>query len=94
MAVAAAPVVISATGFTAGGVAAGSLAAGAQSAIYGATVASGSVFAGLQSVGAAGISLKAGAAIFAGAFATTAYLKNKMAPGCSTESENSNGNCD
>ena len=93
-AVAAAPVVIGAAGFTAGGVAAGSLAAGVQSAIYGGAVASGSVFAALQSAGAAGIGFKAGAAIFTGASAAAAYLKKKIAPGCSKESEKSKCNCD
>lgn len=58
-----APLVISGLGFTAGGVAAGSIAAGAHSALYGGAVASGSVFAVLQSAGAAGIGWVGNAAI-------------------------------
>ena len=57
----AAPVVLSAAGFTAGGVAAGSVAAAAQSAIYGGFT--GGVFSVLQSAGAAGIGLAGNAAI-------------------------------
>jgi len=62
-AVAAAPLVLGAAGFTAGGVAAGSIAASVQSAVYGGSVASGSVFALLQSAGAAGIGAAANATI-------------------------------
>ena len=54
VAVAPAPFVLTVAGFTTGRAAAGSLAAGIQSVVYGSTVASISVFAGLQSVGAAG----------------------------------------
>ncbi|EUC53487.1 interferon-induced 6-16 family protein [Rhizoctonia solani AG-3 Rhs1AP] len=46
-------------GFGAGGVAAGSLAALIQSAIYGAAVPAGSLFALLQSIGATGVLLPA-----------------------------------
>ena len=63
VAVAAAPLVLGAAGFTAGGVAAGSIAAFVQSAFYGGSVFSGSVFALLQSAGAAGITGAGNAAI-------------------------------
>ncbi|KDN39774.1 hypothetical protein RSAG8_08566, partial [Rhizoctonia solani AG-8 WAC10335] len=49
-------------GFTASGVAAGSLAAAIQSAIYGAAVPAGSLFAIMQSIGATGVILPAIAA--------------------------------
>ncbi|CAE6423294.1 unnamed protein product [Rhizoctonia solani] len=54
-------------GFTASGVAAGSLAAGIQSAVYGAAVPAGSLFAILQSVGATATIVPA---LIAGASAT------------------------
>lgn len=47
--------IISFMGFTSAGVASGSVAAGVQSAIYGGTVGTGSIFAILQSVGAVGL---------------------------------------
>ena len=71
VAVAAAPLVLGAAGFTAGGVAVGSIAAFVQSAVYGGSVASGSVFALLQSAGAAGIGAAGNVAI-AGTTGTTA----------------------
>ncbi|CAE6371103.1 unnamed protein product [Rhizoctonia solani] len=46
-------------GFTASGVAAGSLAAAIQSAVYGAAVPAGSLFAIMQSIGATGVFLPA-----------------------------------
>ena len=51
--IAAAPLVLSAAGFTAGGVAAGSIAASAQSVIYGGATTG--IFSLLQSAGAAGL---------------------------------------
>ena len=79
-AVAAAPLALSAAGFTAGGVAAGSLAASVQSAAYGATVGSGTLFAGLQSAGAAGIGVGAKVAIGSFVGAVTTYIKSKVSP--------------
>ncbi|OXA50083.1 interferon alpha-inducible protein 27-like protein 2 [Folsomia candida] len=55
-AIAAAPVVLTAAGFTGAGIAAGSMAAGLQ-ATMGGVVASGGALATLQSAGAAGIGL-------------------------------------
>ncbi|KAG8731600.1 hypothetical protein FRC11_003386, partial [Ceratobasidium sp. 423] len=46
-------------GFTASGVAAGSIAAAIQSAVYGAAVPAGSLFAIMQSIGATGVLLPA-----------------------------------
>ncbi|CAE6489260.1 unnamed protein product [Rhizoctonia solani] len=46
-------------GFTASGIAAGSLAAAIQSAVYGAAVPAGSLFAIMQSIGATGVFLPA-----------------------------------
>ncbi|KAG8731599.1 hypothetical protein FRC11_003385 [Ceratobasidium sp. 423] len=46
-------------GFTASGVAAGSIAAAIQSALYGAAVPAGSLFAIMQSIGATGVLLPA-----------------------------------
>ena len=60
-AVVAAPLVLSAAGFTAGGVAAGSIAAYIQSVFYGAST--GGVFSVLQSAGAAGIGAAGNTAI-------------------------------
>ena len=69
--VAAAPLVLSAAGFTAGGVAAGSIAAWVQSTVYGGATCG--VFSLLQSAGAAGLGLagnavagSVGAAVAAG----------------------------
>ena len=62
-AVVAAPLVLSAAGFTAGGVAAGSIAASIQSAVYGGSAASGSLFGLAQSAGAAGVGVAGNAAI-------------------------------
>jgi len=78
--VVAAPFVLTAVGFTTGGVAAGSIAAGIQSVVYGGTVASTSVFAGLQSAGAAGLGSTAAGALFAGGAAISTLIKNKIAP--------------
>ena len=60
---AAAPLILTAAGFTAGGVAAGSIAAAIQSAFYGGSVGAGSAFALLQSAGT-GIGLLGNSAIF------------------------------
>jgi len=62
----AAPIVISAPGFGSAGVAVGSLAAWAQGTFYGGAVASGSVFATLQSIGAAGFSVVGVSGLVAG----------------------------
>lgn len=75
-AVAATPVVLSAAGFTAGGVAVGSAAASVQSVLYGSTVASGSIFAALQSAGVAGISTTA-SGIIAGTTGSAAVFIKK-----------------
>ena len=79
-AVAAVPFALAAAGFTAGGVAAGSIAAGVQSAVYGGAVASSSVFAVLQSIGAAGLGAGAKVGLFSVGAGVAAYLKNKIAP--------------
>ena len=63
-AVVAAPVVLSAVGFTATGVTVGSVAAFIQSVFYGGYVGSGSLFALTQSAGAAGIGAAGNTAIF------------------------------
>ena len=76
-AVAATPVVLSAAGFTAGGIAVGSAAASVQSVLYGSTVASGSIFAALQSAGVAGISASA-SGIIAGTTGTAAVVVKKV----------------
>ena len=62
-AIIAAPLVLSAAGFTAGSVAGGSAAAFIQSVFYGGSVASGSAFALVQSAGTAGIGAAGNAAI-------------------------------
>ena len=67
----AAPVVLTAAGFTSAGVVAGSLAAAAQSAAYRVYVASGSAFALAQSASAAGIGVNGAAAIFTAVGGTT-----------------------
>ena len=51
-------------GFTAAGVAANSIAALVQSVVYGGAVAATSIFAVLQSIGAVGLSTKAGLVVF------------------------------
>lgn len=81
----AAPLVLSAAGFTAAGVTAGSAAAGVQSTVYGAAVSSGSVFSLLQSAGAAGIGLGTNLGIGTTAGATATYLKKTIYP-CNSES--------
>ena len=58
---------LGAVGFTSTGVAVGSIAAGVQSALYGGSVAAGSVFALCQSAGATGV---IGSAATAGIVAT------------------------
>ncbi|XP_055512169.1 interferon alpha-inducible protein 27-like protein 2A [Leucoraja erinacea] len=75
--IAAAPVVLGATGFTASGIAAGSVAAkmmGATAVANGGGVAAGSMVALLQSAGAAGLSFIANAAVGAGGAVTGALL--------------------
>ena len=74
-AVVAAPVALTAAGFTAAGVAAGSAAAAVQAGIG--SVAAGSAFAAAQSAGAAGIGLGGGAGIAAtaGALCGVTYKK-------------------
>lgn len=89
-AVVAAPFVLTAAGFTSAGVAAGSIAAGIQSAVYGGTIASTSMFAGLQSAGAAGLGASAASAVFAGGAGIATWIKNKWdpcydGPKCSSE---------
>ena len=79
-AVAAAPFVLSAAGFTAGGVAAGSVAAGVQSAVYGGAVGSASTFAALQSAGAAGIGVVTNVIIGTTAGGAATYVKSKVSP--------------
>lgn len=79
-AVAAAPAILSAAGFTAGGVAAGSVAAAVQSTVYGGAVGPASIFAVLQSAGAAGIGLIGKFAIFSTAGGVAKYAKSKTAP--------------
>lgn len=79
-ALAAAPIVLGAAGFTAAGVTAGSVAAGVQSAVYGGTVASTSAFAALQSAGAAGLSAAAKTVIFAAGSWMATSFKNVWAP--------------
>lgn len=91
-AVAAAPFVLSAAGFTAAGVTAGSVAAGIQSVVYGGAVTSTSLFAALQSAGAAGVGLAAKVGIFSAGGGALAYIKNKLAPceegpNCSSDTE-------
>ena len=76
----AAPVALTAAGFTTGGVAAGSAAAYIQSAVYGGTVASTSLFAGLQSAGAAGLGATATSSLFTAGATMATWIKNKLAP--------------
>lgn len=78
--VVAAPVALAAAGFTTGGVAAGSVAAGIQSTVYGGTVASTSVFAGLQSAGAAGLGVAAKSTLFTAGATMASWIKTKLAP--------------
>ena len=77
VAVAAAPVVLSAAGFTSGGIALGSFAASVQSTFYGG--AASGAFAALQSAGMAGIGSTASAAI--GGVTGTATVLAKRAWG-------------
>ena len=79
-AVAATPFVLSAAGFTAGGVAASSLAAGVQSAVYGGAVGSTSIFAALQSAGAAGMGVVAKVIIGSAAGGAATYVKSNVSP--------------
>ena len=72
----AAPLVLSAAGFTAGGVAAGSIAAWAQSVIYGGATTG--IFSLLQSAGAAGLGV-AGNAVGAAAGAGLGVAGNAAA---------------
>ena len=81
---AAAPFALGAVGFTAAGVAAGSAAAAVQSTVYGATVGSGTVFAVLQSAGAAGIGGAAKVAIGTTVGAAATFIKKKIYP-CNSE---------
>ncbi|XP_054714109.1 myomesin-1-like [Uloborus diversus] len=75
------PLVVSGLGFTAGGVAAGSMAAAYQSAVLGGTIASGSAFATLQSIGAAGLAASTQAGIVGATGATSlAAVFNKKKP--------------
>ncbi|KAJ7712960.1 hypothetical protein B0H16DRAFT_1811710 [Mycena metata] len=72
---------LNAVGFGAGGVVAGSIAAGIQSAFYGGAVASGSLFAIAQSIGAGGAALAAvGPAVSAGAGALGLLGAAQVAP--------------
>ena len=64
IALAAFRLVLAQIGFTAAGVAANSMAALIQSAVYGGAVGATSIFAVLQSIGAAGLSTRAGLVIF------------------------------
>lgn len=63
--------IVPAIGFGAAGVTAGSLAAAYQSAFLGGTIASGSIFATLQSIGAVGLSAAANTAVVAGSAAAS-----------------------
>ena len=83
----AAPFALGAAGFTTAGVAAGSAAAAVQSIVYGATVGSGTVFAVLQSAGAAGIGGAAKVAIGTTVGAAATYLKSKLYPCNSDEAK-------
>eukprot|EP00026_Physarum_polycephalum_P021834 Phypoly_transcript_25384.p1 GENE.Phypoly_transcript_25384~~Phypoly_transcript_25384.p1 ORF type:complete len:102 (+),score=15.04 Phypoly_transcript_25384:155-460(+) len=78
VAVVAAPLVLTAVGFTSAGVVAGSAAAGIQSLVYGGATCG--LFSVAQSIGAAGIGLAAKGALVATAGAAGAaghHLKNK-----------------
>lgn len=74
-AVAATPLVLSATGFTTVGIAAGSLAASIQSVVYGG--AAGGMFAAVQSAGVAGIGYTA-TAVIGGTAGSAAVLAKKV----------------
>ena len=92
LSLAAAPFVLTWMGFTAAGVAAGSIAAGIQSAVYGGAVTSSSVFAALQSAGAAGLGTKAIVSVFSAGLAAATWIKSWVAPcdkgpECSSEKE-------
>ena len=93
--IAAAPLVLSAAGFTAGGVAAGSIAASAQSVIYGGATTG--IFSLLQSAGAAGLGVAgnavagavgaaAGAGLGVAGNATAEKIKDATAQSSETES--------
>nr|XP_040571027.1 interferon alpha-inducible protein 27-like protein 2B [Lepeophtheirus salmonis] len=71
-AILAAPVVLSAAGFTAAGIGAGSLAAGVQASVYGG--ATSGVISVFQSAGMAGLSVAGKAVIGTAGSAATYYL--------------------
>ena len=79
-AVVAAPLFLSAAGFSTVGVAAGSVAASVQSFFYGGVIGSTSIFATLQSAGALGIGWVAKLSIFTTIAATTNYIMEKLSP--------------
>merc|ERR1712212_867948 len=83
-AITAAPLALSAAGFTGGGVAAGSVAAGVQATFIGGNIAAGSLFASLQSAGAAGFSAWTSAG-FVAVGAGSAYAAARKLCGCSGE---------
>jgi len=89
-AVAAAPFVLGAAGFIAAGVAAASVVAGVQSAIYGGAVGSGTVFAALQSAGAAGIGMGEKSGHLYNSWRRCYIHQEKMAP-CNGEEKCSSG---
>ncbi|XP_076357678.1 interferon alpha-inducible protein 27, mitochondrial-like [Tachypleus tridentatus] len=68
------PLILSALGFSTVGVTAGSAAALFQSVFYGGSIASGSLFSFLQSIGAAGISLLSSLGIGCGAGGLSTFL--------------------
>jgi len=77
-------------GFTAASVAGGSAAASIQSVVYGGTVASSSVFAALQSAGAAGLGTKAVVSVFSAGLGAATWIKSWVAP-CNEGPECSSG---
>ncbi|GIY25958.1 hypothetical protein CDAR_463861 [Caerostris darwini] len=77
------PLLVSAAGFGAGGIAAGSIAAAVQGTWFGGSLAglTGTAFAGLQSIGAAGLGIGAKTAIVTASSAVVkAYEKLTSAP--------------
>ncbi|PFX19522.1 Interferon alpha-inducible protein 6 [Stylophora pistillata] len=80
LAVAAVPLVLSSLGFTTTGVAAGSAAAAIQSAVYGGSVTSGSIFAVLQSLGAGGLGMKASSLVYNFGSDMAIYFMKMVAP--------------
>ena len=88
----AAPFALGAAGFTAAGVAAGSVAAAVQSTVYSASVGSGTVFAVLQSAGAAGIGGAAKMAIGTTVGAAATYFKSKFYSSCNSDKEKCTSN--